>query len=61
MSRKHIATYGTRGWAGHRVGTRYLYTFEEVRAAIMNSWFRFRNAECAKLYHEWLMQQEPRP
>lgn len=60
-SRKHIATHGTIGWAGHRVGTRYLYTFEEARAAAMKGWFRFRNAKCAQKYHEWLAQQDTRP
>lgn len=53
----HIASYGLRGMTGERIGTRYLYTFDEVREAIALPWFRWRTAKSREAYIAWITAQ----
>jgi len=53
MSADHIASYGLRGMNGKRIGTRYLYTFEDVREAIPLPWFRWRTPKSKAAYEKW--------
>ena len=47
--KQHIATHAILGgFTGVRVGTRYLFTFEEARDARNKPGFRWRNEECRR-------------
>lgn len=56
MKSSHIASFGLRGMTGARIGTRYLYSFEEVRENVPLPWFRWRNEETRQKYLAWLAE-----
>lgn len=59
MSAKHLASCGSIGWSGRRVGTTYAHTPRAALSIYSEPWFRFRNEECERICREaW---KEPAP
>lgn len=57
--KKHLATCGSLGWTGRRVGTRFAHNPRQVRAIYNEPWFRFRNDDCERLCREAWRAVEP--
>jgi hypothetical protein len=49
---KHLASCGSIGFSGRRVGTTYAYTPRGVWGITHEPWFRFRNDDCADACRE---------
>lgn len=56
---KHLASCGSIGMWGRRVGTTYAHTPRAAWGLYGNPWFRFRNAECERICREAWAQPAP--
>lgn len=55
ITKRHVATHAIfGGFTGARVGTRYIYSFEEVQKSRANPFFRFRNKKVKQEYLRFL-------
>jgi hypothetical protein len=59
VTASHLASCGSVGMWGKRVGTTYAYTPRAAYAICHLPWFRFRNAECERICREAWAQPAP--
>lgn len=57
MKKKHLATCGIMGF-GNRIGTRFMFSPEEVKKNFNAPYFKFRNEQCYRKYVEYFQNQE---
>lgn len=50
---KHLASFALIGVSGRRVGTRFVFKFEDIPQGYPKPHFRWRNDECRTAYNRW--------